>query len=67
MAEFSNSSSSSSEKKLPDEGLTENELKDLEKALLKELTPSQTKEIMKIFRGLRQGATSKETEDALVS
>lgn len=53
--------------KLTDGGITEGELKDIEHALLKELTPTQVKQAMIIFQGLREGASAKETEDALVS
>lgn len=74
-AEVSSSSEESAEntlhsgevKKISDGGITEDELKDIEDALSKELTPTQTKQVMKIFQGLREGATSKETENALVS
>lgn len=54
-------------RKASDGRITDDELKDLETALLRELTPSQTKQIMEIFRGFREGASPKETENAIVS
>ncbi|XP_055315503.1 uncharacterized protein LOC129575643 [Sitodiplosis mosellana] len=45
--------------------ITEVKLKDLEDAFLKELTPLQTKQVMEIFRGFREGASSKETENTI--
>lgn len=47
-------------------GITENDLKELEAMLSKELTPEQTKHAINLFRGFREGATAKEKEAALV-
>lgn len=47
-------------------GITENDLKELETVLSKELTPAQAKHAIQIFRGFREGATAREKEAALV-
>ncbi|XP_055315490.1 uncharacterized protein LOC129575635 [Sitodiplosis mosellana] len=48
-------------------GITENDLKELETILSKELAPAQTKLAIQIFHGFRQGATAREKEAALVN
>lgn len=60
-------SSSEEHESTSPKGITENDLKELEKLLSKELTPAQTKLAMDIFHGFREGATAKEKEAALVS
>lgn len=49
------------------EGLTENDLKEIETRLAKTLTPFQLINAMKILRGFRNGATDKDIENAKVS
>lgn len=48
------------------EGISEDDLETLQSELSKVLTPDQTEHAMKIFSGFREGATSQETENALV-
>ena len=59
-------SSSEEQESTSPKGITENDLKELETMLSKELTPAQTKLAVDIFRGFREGATAKEKEAALV-
>lgn len=47
-------------------GITEKDLEELENLLSKQLSPTQTKHAMNIFRGFRDGASAKEKEAALV-
>lgn len=49
------------------EGISKDDLESLQNELSKVLTPTQTEHAMKIFNGFREGATSQETENALVS
>lgn len=46
--------------------VSECESKAIEHAISKELTPAQTKQMMEIFHGFREGASQKENDKALV-
>lgn len=50
-----------------DKGITKSELNEIQRALSENLTRPQVEHIMRILRGLRDGATATETENALVN
>lgn len=58
---------SGSEEDAEDKGFTESELNEIQRSLYEKLTRPQVGHIMKILRGFRDGATSTETENALVN